>query len=349
MRPVASRSLVALVLALVAPLAPPSEVNSAPDPGVPRLSAEAWMLYDAGADLVIASRNAEAERPMASVTKIMTALVVVDQADLDDETRISASAADVGESEIGLVRGELWTVRDLLAAVLVRSANDAAMALAEYVGGSVAGFADLMNQKAADLGLEHSHFTNPHGLDEEDHYTSAGDLVLMARALLADEYLARLVRTKLITFKPDPSGVDRRAPNTNQLLGVYPGVVGIKTGFTNEAGRVLVSALERNGRTLIAVVMGSEDHFADARALLEYGYDFASLDAMFLAPLLEEEGGGAVPSAVPLTRADRSRLAQVASLADGRESVSPFVATGLGRRVDDWLRSTMPVTLGGRP
>jgi len=335
--------------ALVAPfpILPATVANSSPDPELPTLTAPAWILYDADAGVVIASQGADEERPMASVTKIMTALVVVENADLDELVRISASAAATGEAEIGLVQGERWSVADLLAAVMIRSGNDAAVALAEHVGGSIEGFADLMNAKAESLGLQHSHFVNPHGLDTEGHYTSAADLVVMAEAALADPYLARLARTSRITFKPDPSGVSRVANSTNRLLGLYPGVVGLKTGFTNDAGRVLVSVLQRNGRTLIGVVMGSEDHFDDSRKLLDYGYEFMDLEGRFLVPLIEEEGGGGTPGVPELSPLDRIKASTAPALADGQWSTADFRDTGLGREIAAWLRSTMPVVVGG--
>jgi D-alanyl-D-alanine carboxypeptidase len=337
----------AIAIVAMPTFTPPTAVGSEPAPDRVDLTAEAWIVYDVDADLVLASERADEERPMASVTKIMTALVVIENADLDEKVRISESAAATGEAEIGLVPGERWAVRDLLAAVMVRSGNDAAVALAEYVGGSVEGFADLMNEKAAALGLEHTHFVNPHGLDDEGHYTSAADLLVMARLALADPYLARLARTKLITFRPDPSGVARRARNTNRLLGAYPGVVGLKTGFTGLAGKVLVSALERNDRTLLAVVMGSEDHFRDSRELLDWAYSLPTLEARFLAPLVAEQGGGGPTPGVRLDRATRLRLSVPQDLPDGQWAVTPFRASPLGREIEAWLRGALPVTLGG--
>jgi D-alanyl-D-alanine carboxypeptidase len=335
--------------ALVAPMGflPPGVVNSAPEPELPGVTAESWILYDVDSGVVIASKDAEVERPMASVTKIMTSLVVMDNAELDELVRITDSAAATGEAEIGIVQGERWTVGDLLAAVMVRSGNDAAVALAEHVGGSVEGFAEMMNAKAVELGLEHSAFANPHGLDADGHYTTAADLVVMAEAALADPYLARLARTSRITFRPDPSGVSRVANSTNRLLGVYPGIAGVKTGFTNDAGRVLVSALERDGRTLIAVVMKSDDHFEDSRRLLDYGYEFVNLEARFLAPLVEEEGGGGAAADTTLSAEDRLRASTIQALPDGQSSVGGFEETALGQAIEEWFRATMPVTVGG--
>ncbi|MEX0667976.1 MAG: hypothetical protein WD313_06575, partial [Acidimicrobiia bacterium] len=156
----------------------------------------------------------------------------------------------------------------------------AAEAIAEHVGGSIEGFAELMNEKAADLGLTNSHFVNPHGLDTPEHYSSAADLLEIARAILANPQLAAMVRSTSIDFPPAPDGTLRGGPSTNTLLDTYPGAIGVKTGFTLQASLVLASAAERDGRRLFVVVMGSEGgggHFADAAALLDYGFGEATI------------------------------------------------------------------------
>ena len=340
----------ALSLSLGPLLTPPSIVAAVAAPEFPEISAKAWLLYDADAGVTIAEHNSHEPRPMASVTKIMTSLVVVENAALDETVRISARAEAVGESEIGLFVGELWTVGDLLAAVMVRSGNDAAMALAEHVGGTVEGFADMMNTKAEALGLENSHFVNPHGLDARDHYTTASDLRIMAEAALSHPYLSRLARTLEVEFKPNPLGVPRIALTTNRLLGVYPGVIGLKTGFTSDAGRVLVSAHDHNGRTLIAVVMGSANHFADSRELLDYGSQVLSLRHRFIAPLLFEEGGGVGPQEDPpplFTASEAASLARITDIPSGQWATTSFRATDLGQEIEAFLRAFIPVTLGG--
>lgn len=335
-------------LALVALVPPPGGFPpSAPAPELPQLTAQAWVLYDATNDVVLAEQDARDARPMASVTKVMTALVVRDEAQLDQRTRISETAAAIGESEIGLAPGEVWEVEELLEAMLIRSGNDAAVALAELVGGSVAGFADLMNAKAEDLGLEASHFVNPHGLDDPDHYASAMDLVVLADALLEDPILSRIVRTRLIRFKPDPLGVERKAKNTNRLLGVFPGVVGMKTGFTGRAGRVLISVLERNDRTFIGVVMASEDHFADSRELLEYGDRTVTLADRLLSLAQPEQGGTGVGVEVPTDPLTRATLRAVTPLPDGQSTKTDFPSTDLGLRIRAWLTDLTPVIAGG--
>lgn len=267
---------------------PPTEVG-----------AEAWLLYDATNEVMLISHNSDEPRALASVTKLMTALVALDNASIDEIVTVSEEAADVGEAEVGLVAGEQWTMWELLNAIVVRSANDAAIAIAEHVGGDVAGFATVMNEKARELGMTSSSFANPHGLDEEAHFTSAEDLLILAQAALDDPIISRLARTRVVKFRPNPEGIERRALNTNELLGAYPGVNGLKTGFTSEAGRVLVSSAEQGGRELIAVVMGSEDHFADTRKLLEYGFDTMGVADLLRVGLAEEQGGGGSPPEIP--------------------------------------------------
>lgn len=328
----------------------PSPVTPGSQPVAPHaeLTAEAWILYDATADVVLEERNANVERPMASVTKVMTALVVRDKAAVEEIVTVSQNAADTRESEVGIRAGERWSVGELLAGVLVRSGNDAAVALAEHVGGSVEGFADLMNVKAAELSLEHSHFMNPHGLDQEGHYTSATDLLTMTRAALADPVLTRLARTRVVKFRDTPGRVSLRINNTNRLLGAYPGVVGFKTGFTGLAGRVLISVADVGPRRLIAVVMGSEDHFADTRDLLDYGFaTFGAGDRMRHGLLEEEGGGGAVPlNLLPLLSEDQ-RLRALGPLADGTWAVTPSRETSLGEAIERLLRAQLSVLLGG--
>ncbi len=251
---------------------PPADGLTAPPP--PEVTAQAWILYDDTYGQVLAEHQADQQRAIASTTKIMTALVVLDVADPGEPVEISENATLVGESEVGLTPGEEgWTVWDMLAALLVRSANDAAVALAEHAAGSVEGFADLMNAKAAALGLRNSRFVNPHGLDQQNHYSSARDLLVMALAGMEDERFARLVAIRSTDLPAAPDGEPRVVLNSNKLLSEYPGAVGVKTGYTNDAILTLVASAERSGRRLYAVVLGSTAHFADAAALLDYGFD----------------------------------------------------------------------------
>jgi D-alanyl-D-alanine carboxypeptidase (penicillin-binding protein 5/6) len=326
---------------------PPSPVPvSSPEPEAPQPSAEAWSLYDANAGVFLAGENGDVSRPMASVTKVMTALVVVDNASLTDRVRISPTAAGVGEAEIGVVPGELWTVHDLLYAMLVRSANDAAVALAEHVAGSEPEFADMMDAKATELGLTGSDFANPHGLDEEGHFSTADDLAVLGAELLENDALAEMVRTRIVKFRPAPNGAARIVRNTNRLLGAYPELAGVKTGFTGRAGRVLISAVETPERLVVGVVMGSEDHFADSREVLDYGAHLVTYADRWTVPLMPEQGGSGTVDE-DLDDALVARLAAVPELWDGSGEVTELAATAAGRALEDLLREHLPVLLGG--
>lgn len=263
-------------VAQAVPLTYPVQVAEPwPVPDAPFPTAPSWVLYDVGAGATIASRGADEERAMASVTKIMTGLLVVERADFTDEVTISAAAAATGEKEIDLVAGETVSVEDLFKALMVHSANDAATALAEHIAGSLAGFVDLMNERADSLGLSHTSFANPHGLDATNHYTTANDLLTMTREAMQHEEFAEAVRLQSFAFPPDPDGNPRIAQTTNLMLADYPGMLGVKTGFTNRALLTFVAAAERDGRQVIAVVLGSDGqraHFADARLLLDYAF-----------------------------------------------------------------------------
>ena len=265
---------------------PPDDGLVAPAP--PTITAESWILYDDTFGQVLAEDEADVRRAVASTTKIMTALVVLDQAKPDEPVEITERAVLVGESEIGLIADEApWTVEDMLAALLLQSANDAAVALAEHVAGSVEGFAGLMNTKAAGLGLRNSNFVNPHGLDQRNHYSSARDLLTVALAAMEDPLFVRLVRTRSANLPATPDDEPRVAVNRNELLAVYHGAIGIKTGYTDNALLTLVAAAERDRRRIYVVVLGSEDHFGDAITLLDYG--FAEFAPMTLVPATSDE------------------------------------------------------------
>jgi serine-type D-Ala-D-Ala carboxypeptidase (penicillin-binding protein 5/6) len=264
--------------AAAAPLqvpAPPRE-GGLELPSAPTVSAPSWIVYDADADLVLGDQSADERRSMASTTKMMTALVVLKYGDLSDRLTVSEEAAAVGEAEVGLIPGERVRLGDLLTALVVRSANDAAMAAAEHIGGSVEGFVEMMNDEARAMGLTNTSFDNPHGLDAEDHYSSARDLLEIGLAAMAyPEFRERAVMLEG-SFPDAPDGTERNLSSTNLLLETYPGTIGVKTGFTGRAGLVFVAGAERDGRTLFTVVMGSEGqrgHFEDATSLLDWGFE----------------------------------------------------------------------------
>lgn len=278
------------------PPVPPAEYRVPP-----AVSATSWIVFDATDGVVLGSEGADVVRPMASTTKMMSAIVALDNADPDQVVEISQRAADVGEAEIGLVAGERLRLGDLITAMVVRSANDAAIAVAEAVAGDVETFVEMMNARASELGLETTSFANPHGLDAEGHHSTARDLLRLALVAMADERFAEMARTTTVAFPPAPDGTERIAEATNLLLGEYEGAIGVKTGFTFQAGLVFVAAAEREGRTVYAVVMGSEgprQHFRDATALLDHGF----------------AGHGLVRAAAGEVLVDGSRLRRLAGL-----------------------------------
>lgn len=232
----------------------------------PGISAQKAILSDAASGQVLFARDADSKSLIASTTKIMTALIICEQCDLDETVRIPKEAVGIEGSSVYLREGEELTVRELLYGLMLRSGNDAAVALALHCAGSVEAFSEKMNEKAAELGMKNSHFCNPHGLDAEGHYSTARDLSLLAAAAMENESLREITSTKSISFG------QRSLQNHNKLLWRYEGAIGVKTGYTKAAGRILVSAAERGGRRLICVSINAPDDWRDHTALLDYGY-----------------------------------------------------------------------------
>ncbi len=264
------RALLAVV-ALVAVLATPVQASSADAPAAPPIAAASWYLV--GEDgAVLARRDAARARAIASITKLMTAVVVLEHARLDDVVRVSPLAADVGESTVYLRAGEELTVADLLRATLVPSANDAAEALALHVGGGSADrFVDLMNAKAAELGLRDTHFENPHGLDQRGHVSSARDVTTLLRYALGVSFIRDALQRSSVVL---PGG--RAFPTTDDLLQSWAPLVGGKTGHTQDAGWSETAAASRGGVTVYGAVLGSDTRSSrnDAlRELLSFGLD----------------------------------------------------------------------------
>jgi len=343
-------SLASIALAtslLVTPLGAQPVGIDAVEP--PTLTADRWIVYDAQEDVVLASWNANDRAPMASVTKVMTSIVVLENADLSDVVTIPPFVTDLRGSTAGLVAGEEWTVGDLMIAMMVRSGNDAAYTLGWHVGGqSTAAFVDLMNAKATELGLDDTSFANPAGLDAEDHYSSANDL--LALTIAAEEYpdIRRLGRIKTVTMQPDPNGRERVFSNTNRLVGSFPGSVGLKTGDTPWADKVLIGVTERAGRPIYSVVMHSDDHFADTREIVEWAYGTYSIRDRWMRPLYSEEGGGSpVTPAIELTASHERRLRNMSSLDDGRWNTSSLEDLPKSAVIGRWIREALPGIAGG--
>lgn len=250
-----------------------------PRPGPRAVSAAAAVLMDANTGEVLYARNPDEPLPPASVTKILTALVILERGRLADTVVVSREAAMVGGYSLGLRRGQKVSLGDLLAAILIRSANDAAVAAAEHVGDGLAGFVDLMNAKAEALGMDHSHFANPHGLDEPGHVTTARDMAVLTRVALENPQFSELVRMRelrVTLWNPGRRGPVARArliQSHNKLLGRLDGADGVKTGYTGAAGRCLVASASRGNQRMIAVLLNDPNRWSDAASLLEYGFE----------------------------------------------------------------------------
>lgn len=240
---------------------------------VPSVSARSAILIEANTGQVLFEKNADEELPMASVTKMMTALLVLERVpDLSELVTVSESAVRTEGSALYLKPGEQLSVSDLLYGLMLESGNDAANLLAEYVAGDNESFAALMTERARALGATHTVFQNPSGLPADGHYSTARDLALIAKAALQNETFRQIVSTERATIEAtDQYGV-RYLKNHNKLLNLYDGAIGVKTGFTKKAGRCLVSAAERNGIRLIAVTLNAGDDWNDHIKLFDFGF-----------------------------------------------------------------------------
>ena len=249
------------------------EVTASNVSELPKTNSRRYIVYDRISKSMIIGKNEDVKSAMASTTKIMTTIVILEKADLNEKVTVSAKAGGTGGSRLGLKRGDKASVRDLLYGLMLRSGNDAAVALAEHVGGSVKGFAELMNEKASELGLTNTHFVTPHGLDDANHYTTALELAKLTDYAMDNETFAKIVGTKSTTIYINNQS--RQINNTNELLGVLNGVVGVKTGFTNNAGRCLVTETKRNNMDIITIVLGADtkkDRTKDSVNLIEYTF-----------------------------------------------------------------------------
>ena len=230
------------------------------------VSARSAALISAADGKILFEKNAGERLPMASTTKIMTAVVALENAPLDDVVTVPREAVGIEGSSAYLAEGERFLLSDLLYAVMLSSANDAAVAVARHVGGTVENFVSMMNEKAASLGLFDTSFANPNGLDADGHYTTALDLARLTAYALKNEIFRTIVSTQKYICG------SRVFINHNKLLKTYDGAIGVKTGFTKKSGRCLVSAAERGGTTLVAVTLHDPDDWKDHAAMLDFGF-----------------------------------------------------------------------------
>ena len=240
-------------------------------------SAAAAILVDADSGRVLYAQNADTKMLIASTTKIMTALVAIREGSLSDMVTVKREATLTEGSSMYLKEGEQLTLETLLYGLMLCSGNDAAVVIAEQVGGSQAGFVKMMNETAKELGMVHTSFANPNGLDAETHYSTARDMAVLACAAMENETFARIVSTRTVTIG------GRTMTNHNKLLSWSEGCIGLKTGYTKAAGRTLVSCMEKNGQRLVAVTLPDGNDWADHQAL--YAYGFAAYPAKRLSVL----------------------------------------------------------------
>ncbi len=254
------------------------------------INSRACIVFDRNSKMILYGKNEQKQVKMASTTKIMTATIVIENCNLSDTVEVSKKAASTGGSRLGLKSGDKITIKDLLYGLMLVSGNDAAVALAEHVGGDIQGFADLMNNKANELGLTNTHYESPHGLDSDGHYTTAYELAKLADYALKNETFSKIVGTKNYTVTIN--GYPKNLSNTNELLGNLNGVYGVKTGFTNGANRCLVTSCKRGDMDIICVVLGADTknfRTKDSIRLIEYAFNnFTYINANEIATMYFE-------------------------------------------------------------
>ncbi len=265
-------------------LVQPSETGeSKPEEAIPKarlkLRANSALLLDAENDRVLYEENGYKELPMASTTKIMTCIVTLENADLNDIVTVSSYAARMPDVQLNVRTGEQYYLRDLLYSLMLESHNDVAVAIAEHVGGSVEGFATMMNDKARELGCYHTNFITPNGLDAEGHYTTARDLAVIASYAIKNDKFIKITNTASHQFKELINGRSFTVTNKNRFLYMMDGAIGVKTGFTGSAGYCFVGAVKKPDRTLVSVVLGcgwppsKSLKWSDTKALMNYGLE----------------------------------------------------------------------------
>ena len=234
------------------------------------VNAKAAVIYEPESDTILYAKDEGSRLPMASTTKIMTALVAIERENLNKKIKVDPRAVGIEGSSAYLRVGEEFTLRELLYALMLRSANDAAEAIAYAVAGGLDEFALLMNEKATALGLSNTHFTNPHGLDDDEHYTTALELAKITAAAMKYPEFREIVSTK--TKRIEKEGLTRLFANHNKMLSRYDGCIGVKTGYTQKSGRCLVSAAERDDVLLITVTLSCPDDWREHERMLDFGF-----------------------------------------------------------------------------
>lgn len=271
------------------------------------ITAKAAFLMDANTRAILYEKNPDLKLSPASTTKVMTAIVAIENKSPDAFLRVNKCATRVQPCKIPVRVGEKWIVEDLLRCILLNSANDASVVIAEGTAGSVGNFARLMNLKAKEIGADNTHFTNPHGLDQKGHYSTARDLTLIFQYAMKNPFFREIVQTQSISIQ-GPSHRLIYLRNHNRLLGKFEGIIGGKTGYTRKAKKCFVGEATRNGRDLLVCVLGSQNHFQDAAWLLNYGFNGGDLK--------EDSAIYTVQNQENLNNQSRGYVLQVASFSD---------------------------------
>ena len=311
-----------------------SVMAAVPTAETPAVSAASAILIEPTGGTVLFEKNADIVRPIASTTKLMTALVAAEWGDPDADVIVPDAACGVEGTSLGLKAGDYLSLRDLLTGMLLVSGNDAANAAALTVDESLDAFAGRMNRRAAALGMTRSHFVTPSGLDAKGHGSTARDMATLAAAVLENPLLRKIVGQSTATVAIGNPRTPRTVRNHNKLLGTLEGAIGLKTGYTKAAGRCLVSAAERGGITLICVTLNAPDDWEDHRRLFDFGFErVAKIDlALPILPALPVDGG---------------RENQVALAAQSPQAVLPLARlSAVTVEADLPARLRAPVTAG---
>lgn len=314
----------------------------------PDIGAQSAILMDSISGRVLYSINSQERLPMASTTKIMTALVAIENGDMEDVVNIKRDWIGVEGSSIYLYDNEKITKKDLLYGLMLRSGNDAAIALANYIGGDISTFVEMMNMRSKEIGALNTNFINPHGLEDENHYTTAYDLALITKNALKLSEFREIVSTKTWVANRDKNNYFY---NKNKTIWQYDGGDGVKIGYTKKAGRCLVSSATRKGMQLIAIVLNDGDWFKDCYKLLDYGFDnynpYIVYDkAQFVKKLKVEKGNkDYVPiitedvCMLPLKEEEKKKIKVVVQLPDELEA--PIIKGAKIGRIEIYLNGEM--------
>ena len=274
------KKLASLIMAILIAIMPMNLSFANEDNAPLSVSSKSAILMDVGSGQILYEKNAHDKLPPASVTKVMTMLLICEALDsgkitLDDSVQISDNAASMGGSQIFLEAGEVQKVDTLLKGIAVASANDGCVAMAEYIGGSVESFVDMMNAKAKELNMKDTNFVNTNGLPVDNHYTSAHDIAIMSRELLKHDVISKYLTTWMDQVVVGKKQITVGLANTNKLIKHYQGATGVKTGFTQQAKYCLSASAKRGDTHLVAVTLGAEtspERFKDATSLLNFGF-----------------------------------------------------------------------------